>query len=79
MNGLGSAQGCGVLTWECVGSLAGRNIFLSVPLDGFVLLFLCLCLQGARMAWRGSRGGPSDRPTKEVASPGHCKSKVSWG
>ena len=47
----------------------GGNIFLSVPLDGTVLLFLCLCLQGIRMAWRGRRGGPSDRPTKEVASP----------
>ena len=38
-------QGFGVLTWEYAGSLANRNTFFSIPLDGALLLFFsdCVC------------------------------------
>ena len=67
VNGVGSAQGCGVLTWECAGSLAGGNIFLSVPLDGTVLLFSVPMSAGDPDGPVGSAGGGCSHkgPTKE--------------
>ena len=62
VNGVGSAQGCGVLTWECVGSLAGGNIFLSVPLDGTVLLFSVFVFAGDPDGLAGQKGGPIRPP-----------------
>ena len=79
MSGVRGAQGCGVLTWECAGSWAGGNILLSVLLDGTVLLFSVPLSAGDPDGLAGQKGGPVGHPTKEVASPGHCKSEVSWG
>ena len=60
--------------------------FFPVPLDGFVLLFLCLYLQGVRMAWRGVWGGlpgalPRSHPLFQVRgmSTGSKKSQEGDG
>ena len=53
--------------------------FFSVPLDGTVLFFSVPMFAGDPDGLAGQKGGPVDCPTKEVASPGHCKSEVSWG
>ena len=65
VNGVWGAQGCGVLMWECAGSLAGGNIFLSIPLDGTVLLFSVPVFAGDSDALAGSAGGSHKGPTKE--------------
>ena len=63
-------QGFGVLTWECAGSLASRNIFFSIPLDGTVLLFSVIVSVGGPDGLAGRKGGPVyGHSTKEVASP----------
>ena len=78
MNGVRGTQGCGVLTWECVGTWPAGIFFFSVPLDGFVLFFFCACgCKGSGWPSGVEGGAVYGHSTKEVASPGHRKSKVS--
>ena len=51
-------QGCEVLMWECAGSLAGGNFFISVPLDGTMLLFSVTMSRGGPDGQAGRRGAP---------------------
>ena len=43
VNGVWGAQGCGVLTWECAGSLAGGNISSFCPPGWDRAAFFCDC------------------------------------
>ena len=71
VSGVQGAQGCGVLTWECAGSLAGGNIFLSVPLDGTVLLFAVPVSAGDLDGLAGRAGGVSKVPYQGAPSSGY--------
>ena len=57
VQGVQGTQGCGVLMWECAGSLADGNIFFSVPLDGTVLLFSVTVFAGGPDGLAGQKGG----------------------
>ena len=56
VSGVRGAQGCGVLTWECAGSLAGGNIFSFCPPGWDRATFFCACVcRGSR--WPGRECG----------------------
>ena len=77
MNGEWSALGWGVLMWECAGSLADGNIFLSVPLDGTMFAFFCAYVcRGSRWPGGAEKGGPIQSPYQGGGLPQSMRSEA---
>ena len=62
VNGGWGAQGCGVLTWECAGSLAGGNISSFYPPGWVRAAFFCACVYRGSGWPSGESGGASKVP-----------------
>ena len=71
VSGVRGAQGCGVLTWGCAGSLAGKNISFFCPPGWDRAAFFCACVCRGSGWPSGASGGVSKVPYQGAPSSGY--------